>query len=122
MPDALNISLTGMRAFQRALQVTSHNIANANTPGYSRQVAEFSARAGGGQGNAYLGGGTQVSSIRRIYDGLQVEQLRTSMTGFARFDTLNTLSSRIDTLARRCRHRPEHRAAVLFQFGAGCRQ
>ncbi|MGI9237515.1 MAG: flagellar hook-associated protein FlgK [Woeseiaceae bacterium] len=98
MPDPLNISLTGMRAFQRALQVTSHNIANANTPGYSRQVADFSARAGGGQGNTYLGGGTQVSSIRRIYDGLQVDQLRSSTTGFARFDTLNMLSSRIDTL------------------------
>ncbi|MGI9234911.1 MAG: flagellar hook-associated protein FlgK [Woeseiaceae bacterium] len=98
MPDPLNISLTGMRAFQRALQVTSHNIANANTPGYSRQVADFSARAGGGQGNTYLGGGTQVSTIRRIYDGLQVDQLRSSTTGFARFDTLNMLSSRIDTL------------------------
>ncbi len=98
MPDALNISLTGMRAFQRALQVTSHNIANANTPGYSRQVAELSARVGGGQGNTYLGGGTQVSTIRRIYDGLQIDQLRSASTGFSRFDTLNNLSSRIDTL------------------------
>ncbi len=98
MPDALNISLTGMRAFQRALQVTSHNIANANTPGYSRQVADFSARVGGGQGNTYLGGGTQISTIRRMYDGLQTDQLRSSMTGFARFDALNNLSSRIDTL------------------------
>ena len=98
MPDPLNISLTGMQAFQRAMQVTSHNIANANTPGYSRQVADFSARAGGGQGNTYLGGGTQVATIRRIYDSMQVDQLRSSMTGFARFDTLNNLSSRIDTL------------------------
>ena len=98
MPDALNISLTGMRAFQRGLQVTSHNIANANTPGYSRQVADFSARAGGGQGNTYLGGGVQVSTIRRVYDSLQVDQLRSSMTGFSRFDTLSMLSSRIDTL------------------------
>ena len=98
MPDSLNISLTGMLAFQRALQVTSHNISNANTPGYSRQVADFSARVGGGQGNTYLGGGTQISDIRRVYDGLQVDQLRSSTTGFARFDTLNSLSSRIDTL------------------------
>jgi flagellar hook-associated protein 1 FlgK len=98
MPDPLNISLTGMQAFQRAMQVTSHNIANANTPGYSRQVADFSARAGGGQGNTYLGGGTQVATIRRIYDSMQVDQLRSSMTGFARFETLDNLSSRIDTL------------------------
>jgi len=98
MPDILNTSLTGMLAFQRALQVTSHNIANANTPGYSRQVADFSTRPGSSNGNIFLGGGTQISSIRRIYDGLQNEQLRTSTTGFARFDTLDTLSSRIDTL------------------------
>lgn len=98
MPDILNTSLTGMLAFQRALQVTSHNIANANTPGYSRQVANFSARVGSGGGNVYLGGGTEVSSIRRIYDAMQMEQLRTTTTGFARFDTLNTLSGRVDTL------------------------
>ncbi len=98
MPDILNTSLTGMLAFQRALQVTSHNIANANTPGYSRQVANFTARVGSGGGNTYLGGGTQVASIQRIYDGMQMEQLRSSTTGFARFDTLNTLSSRVDTL------------------------
>ena len=47
MPDLLNTSLTGMLAFQRALEVTGHNIANANTPGYSRQVAEFATRIGG---------------------------------------------------------------------------
>jgi len=87
-----------MLAFQRALQVTSHNISNANTPGYSRQVAEFSARVGSGAGNTYLGGGTQISTIKRMYDDLQGEQLRTSTTGLARFDTLNTLSSRIDVL------------------------
>jgi len=98
MPDILNTSLTGMLAFQRALQVTSHNIANANTPGYSRQVADFSTRPGSAVGNIFLGGGTQISNIRRIYDGLQNEQLRSSTTGFARFDTLNTLSGRIDSL------------------------
>ncbi len=98
MPDILNTSLTGMLAFQRALQVTSHNISNANTPGYSRQVADFTARVGGGAGNTYLGGGTQISSIRRMYDAMQTEQLRTSTTGFSRFNTLASLSGRIDSL------------------------
>lgn len=97
MPSILNTSLTGMLAFQRALEVTSHNISNANTPGYSRQVTDFSARAGSGDGNAYIGGGTKISQIRRVYDQMQVDQLRTSTTGFARFNTLDNLSSRIDT-------------------------
>ncbi|NNC76700.1 MAG: flagellar hook-associated protein FlgK [Woeseiaceae bacterium] len=98
MPDLLNTSLTGMIAFQRALNVTSNNIANANTPGYSRQVAEFTTRLGSGAGNAYVGGGTQVSNIRRIYDQMLGEQLRVSTTSHSRFDTLSTLAGRIDTL------------------------
>lgn len=98
MPDLLNTSLTGMLAFQRALNVTSNNIANANTPGYSRQVAEFSTRIGSGAGNSYVGGGTQISNIKRIYDVMLGEQLRTSTTGQARFSTLDSLAGRIDTL------------------------
>ena len=98
MPDILNTSLTGMMAFQRALSVTSHNIANANTPGYSRQIAEFTARIGSGSGNGYIGGGVQISSIERMYDAMQVEQLRSSTTGFTRFGTLNNLTSRLDIL------------------------
>lgn len=97
MPDILNTSLTGMLAFQRALAVTSHNISNANTPGYSRQVTDFSARVGSGEGGLYMGGGTQIDRIRRMYDAMQVEQLRNSTSGFARFNTLDNLASRIDT-------------------------
>jgi flagellar hook-associated protein 1 FlgK len=98
MPDILNTSLTGMIAFQRALSVTSHNISNANTPGYSRQVTEFSTRIGSGSGAGYVGGGTQISTIKRIYDDMLGEQLQTSTTGLVRFSTLNTLTGRIDSL------------------------
>ena len=97
MPDILNTSLTGMLAFQRALATTSHNIANANTPGYSRQITDFSSRVGSGNGNLYIGGGTQITQIRRVFDQMQVDQLRTSTTGFSRFNTLDNLASRIDT-------------------------
>jgi flagellar hook-associated protein 1 FlgK len=98
MPDLLNTSLTGMIAFQRALEVTGHNIANANTPGYSRQVAEFSSRIGSGSGNLYIGGGTQISTVKRIFDAMQVSQLRTSTTSYTRFAALNELAGRMDTL------------------------
>lgn len=98
MAGILNTSLSGMLAFQRALDVTSHNIANANTPGYSRQVAHFSARPGVGSGVGYIGSGTQIASIERMYDAMQTEQLRTTTTGYARFNALNNLSSRMDVL------------------------
>ncbi len=98
MPDILNTSLTGMRAFQRALNVTSHNIANANTPGYSRQVTNFSAREGTASGIGSIGVGVRVASIERVYDALQTEQLRSSSTGYARLSVLNNLSGRVDSL------------------------
>ncbi len=87
-----------MLAFQRALETTGHNIANANTPGYSRQVTEFSARPGQGVYNGYIGSGTQVSSIKRIYDDIIGGQLQTSTSSHARFAALNDLASRLDTL------------------------
>lgn len=98
MPDLLKTSLSGMLAFQRALDLTGHNIANANTPGYSRQVPEFTARIGGGAGQTYIGGGTQIRSIERMYDALLVEQLRTSNTGLNRFNILNALAGQVDSL------------------------
>ena len=98
MADLLNTSLTGMRAFQRALEVTSHNIANANTPGYSRQVAEFTTREGQGSGNGYIGSGTQISTVKRIYDSMLGEQLRISTTGLTRFQTIESLAGRMDSL------------------------
>lgn len=98
MPDLLNTSLTGMLAFQRALEMTGHNITNANTPGYSRQVAEFGTRIGSGSGSGYIGGGTQITSVKRIYDEMLGEQLRAATSSHARFATLNDLATRIDSL------------------------
>jgi flagellar hook-associated protein 1 len=72
----LNIALRGLTAQQRALDVTSHNIANVGTAGYSRQEAVLSAAPAldiasgalaGGQG-AQLGQGVDVLTYRRIRD------------------------------------------------------
>ncbi|MGE3621020.1 MAG: flagellar hook-associated protein FlgK [Acidimicrobiia bacterium] len=44
--SGLHVALSGLRAAQRGLDVTGHNIANANTEGYSRQRVGFVADAG----------------------------------------------------------------------------
>jgi len=65
----LNIGKSAIFASQAAINVTSHNIANVNTPGYTRQEAVLRIAspivpvAGG-----YLGMGVNVSSIERRYD------------------------------------------------------
>ena len=98
MADVLRIGMSALLAQQRALTVTSNNIANANTPGYSRQVAEFTTRIGQNMGNGFVGGGTQVTTIKRVYDQMLGEQLRSSTTGQARFSVLDSLATRIDNL------------------------
>ncbi len=37
MSTDLSIGLSGLQTAQRAMETIGHNIANANTPGYSRQ-------------------------------------------------------------------------------------
>ncbi len=98
MSDLLTTSVTGMIAFQRAMDVTGHNIANANTPGYSRQVAEFATMPGQGSGNGFIGSGVQISTIRRIYDSLLATQLQEASSGQGRLDVMSSLASQLDGL------------------------
>ena len=98
MPDPLSTALSGMIAFQRAMEMTGHNIANVNTEGYSRQRAEFSTREGQGAATGYIGTGTKIVTIRRVYDDIIGQQLQASTTSHARFEAMNELAGRLDTL------------------------
>ena len=64
MADLLNIGLSALLTQQRALTTTSNNIANANTPGYTRQRVELEQRQAQRLGSDYLGTGG-ASSARR---------------------------------------------------------
>ena len=81
--NGLNVALSGLRAQQSALDVTSHNIANANTEGYSRQVADLTeadplsnVSVWGMIFPGQLGQGVSVSAYRRIRDVFTDTQLR----------------------------------------------
>ena len=72
----LSNSVSGLLSMQRALSTTSHNVANANTPGYSRQSVELGARPPQFMGGQYTGNGTQVNGITRSFDQFVENQLR----------------------------------------------
>lgn len=98
MPDILNTSLTGLRAFQSALATTSHNIANVNTDGYSRQRVNFSTMPAQNVGVGYIGSGVQPQGIERILDQYRVDSLRTNVSEEARLGAFNDLAGGIDGL------------------------
>lgn len=60
---AMGNALSGLKANQRAISVLSHNIANANTPGYSRQIVNQSAMYIDG-----IGSGVKIDDVSRAID------------------------------------------------------
>ena len=71
----LNIAKQALLTHQIAVDVTSHNIANVDTEGYSRQSLEVGANQSSPIGAGNLGGGVRAESIRRIYDRFIVQRL-----------------------------------------------
>ncbi|MCL6414449.1 flagellar hook-associated protein FlgK [Aestuariirhabdus sp. Z084] len=76
MADLLGIGLSGLRVSQTSLTVTGHNVANINTPGYSRQEATQVTQNPLYVGVGFLGSGATTDSIRRITSEILVSQLR----------------------------------------------
>jgi flagellar hook-associated protein 1 FlgK len=70
---ALQTALTGLMAHRRALEVIGHNIANANTEGFTRRRVELqpvgtSATSGLFMGYGPQGGGVVVADVTRMRD------------------------------------------------------
>jgi len=64
----LDIGRSALQSAQFGLDVTANNIANVNTPGYSRQRAVQAARESVSMGGNFYGAGVSVESVERIYD------------------------------------------------------
>ncbi|MFL1476834.1 flagellar hook-associated protein FlgK [Pseudomonas grimontii] len=64
----LNIGMSGLNAAQGSLSVLSNNIANANTAGYSRQQTTQTANASNQYGGVFIGSGTTLADVRRVYN------------------------------------------------------
>ena len=98
MADLLSTGISGLLSFRRGLDTTANNIANANTPGYSRQVAQFDELPGRMGTVGYIGNGVQVTTIRRVYDQFLSLQLQSSLSGESRLATMDGLASQVDGL------------------------
>jgi flagellar hook-associated protein 1 FlgK len=75
--SGLNIGAKGLAAQQRALEITGHNIANANTVGYTRQEVVMQADMPVKTINGFIGTGVKITDVRRIRDNYLDLQFRT---------------------------------------------
>jgi len=91
------IGVSALKAAQAGIATTTHNIANANTLGYSRQEVMQTAQTPQNTGAGYFGQGANVTSVVRRYDqflGVQALEAQTqSSTLTTQFDLAQQVSN-----------------------------
>ncbi len=97
MSALMSIGKTAMFASYASLQTASNNIANANTPGYSRQTTQLTEATGQFTGAGFFGKGVSVTTVTRAYDsylsGQAVSTGSTAAADAARLDKLTQLEA-----------------------------
>lgn len=99
MPVSLfGISVSGLLTNQAALNTTSHNIANANTEGYSRQRVSQGQRFPEFIGGNYFGSGVEVSQIKRVFDQTHQLEIQAATANFMQLEAYLAQADRVDGL------------------------
>ena len=78
--DIASVAKSGLNSSKRALETTTHNIANVNTPGYSRQQVHQSTNPPIGVGHNVLGTGSYVNSVNRVHDKFLEKKVNQAMS------------------------------------------
>lgn len=90
--STLNIAVTGLNAAQAGLLTTSHNISNASTEGFSRQRIQQTTQNPQYTGSGFLGQGTRISTVQRLYNSFLADQVTTSQASTSQLESyLNQL-------------------------------
>lgn len=103
--STFNIAKRGMNVQQKSIDVTSHNIANSNTVGYSRQRAKIeTSRPFGGtsMGSSVqagqLGTGAQIQAIERVRDSFLDYQVRGENAILGKYDMRNNYLYEVESV------------------------
>jgi len=90
---ALSNALTGLNVNQQALTVLSQNIANANTPGYSRQnITQQSVSLDG------AGAGVSISDVSRRVDEYLTRAVQAQSSDYGKASVMDDYNTRIQLM------------------------
>lgn len=98
MADFLSNGVSALLAFQKALDVTSQNISNVATPGYSRQSVSLVTNPPQQSGNGWVGSGVSVNTITRSYNEYMAADVRSSSSAYQRSNEFATAATQIDNM------------------------
>ncbi|MCB1947540.1 flagellar hook-associated protein FlgK, partial [Nitrosomonas sp.] len=98
MGSILNSGMSGLNAAQANLLTTSHNIANADTPGYTRQQVIQSTNIPQSTGAGFIGRGVNVTTVQRIHNQFLTTQLLQVQTQSSQLENHYNQISQVDNL------------------------
>jgi len=96
--DALGTATRGLQVIQRGMAVTANNIANADTPGYSRQRAVLAAGTPQPDAAGTIGSGVEQLTVERIVDRFINLRLVSETSRIAGFETEASIYRQIETI------------------------
>ena len=96
--NILSIGQSALSAAQVGMSTTGHNIANASTPGYNRQVVQQGSVAGQNLGYGFIGKGTEVTAVKRVYNEFLNTQVISANTNKSQLNTYHTQIQRINNM------------------------
>jgi flagellar hook-associated protein 1 len=94
----LQIGVSGLRTHQTAISVTSHNIANVNTEGYSRQRANLTTELPLSLTPGQIGLGVRVTSVERLRDTLFDKNVRLEIGQQSRYEQSGEVASLLENV------------------------
>ncbi len=97
--DSLHIGYSGLSTSQSAINTTSHNISNANTEGYSKQIVTQKVNYPIHNLPGDVGAGTHVDSITRAHDEFVYGRLKSSSSNVAYSEKMESTMQEITTYA-----------------------
>ncbi len=93
LSQALSIAMSGLRANQLALSLTSSNVANSDTPGYVRKTVNQVQTSSGS-----IGAGVSVTGVNRELDLYLQQQIRTEQSGASYADLRSSILSSLQSI------------------------
>ncbi|TDK68324.1 flagellar hook-associated protein FlgK [Sapientia aquatica] len=96
--NIFEIGTTGLQSAEVGIATTGQNISNANTAGYSSEVAQQATAPEAGYSFGYVGMGTQVNTITRNYDSLLAKQINQTQSTASQLTNYSSLITPIDNM------------------------
>jgi flagellar hook-associated protein 1 FlgK len=93
-----SVGVSGLNAAQAGMLTAGHNIANASTPGYSRQEIVQGTNIPMLTGSGFQGQGTHVQTVKRIYDEFLGRQVLSAEASASEMDSYLSQIKQIDNL------------------------